>query len=59
MRRNNVIDRFGLFVVHIFEGNLKFMLRMIDIAKNGEVKELILVKDDVARIDNALVYRIP
>ena len=59
MRRNDVIDRFRFLVGHSVERSLKFMLRMFNIAKNWGIKELIFVEDDVSRIDNALVHRIP
>src|SRR5437016_3750223 len=56
MRRNDVIDRFRFFVGHFVKWSLKFMLISLDIAKNEGIKELILMKDDVAGIDNSLMY---
>ena len=59
MRWNDVVGRFRFFVVHGVERSLKLVLRVFDMAENGRIEELIFVKDDVSRGDNAFVNRVP
>ena len=60
MRRNDVVRRFGCVVVsHGVEWRLEFMLRMRNVAEDRWIEVLIFVEDDIARVDDSFVDRIP